>query len=64
MILVVAVVLKFRTPKGTLIVEVDDPNVKVAINGEELTITGAGPQEVRLKPGDLRTHRDEGRQGR
>jgi hypothetical protein len=48
----VAVVLTFRTPKGTLIVEVDDPEIKVAIDGEELKITGAGPQEVRLKPGD------------
>jgi serine/threonine protein kinase len=54
-ILMVAVVLKFKTPSGgTLIVEVDDPDVKVALDGEELTITGAGPQEVRLKPGSYR----------
>jgi signal transduction histidine kinase len=51
-IAVVAIVLTFRTPKGTLIVEVDDPAIKVALDGEELKITGAGPQEVRLKPGD------------
>jgi serine/threonine protein kinase len=50
-ILVLGVVLIFRTPKGTLIVETDDPNIKVALDGEELKITGAGPQEVRLKPG-------------
>ena len=48
----IAIVLTFRTPKGTLIVEVDDPAIKVALDGEELKITGAGPQEVRLKPGD------------
>lgn len=49
----VVVVLTFRTSKGTLIVEVDDPDIKVALNGEgdELLITGAGPQEVRVKPG-------------
>jgi Protein kinase domain len=47
----VAIVLTFRTSKGTLVVEVDDPEIKVALDGEELTITGAGPQEVRLKPG-------------
>ena len=47
-----ATVLTFKTPKGTLIVEVDDPNVKVSLDGEELTITGAGPHEVRLKPGN------------
>src|SRR5205823_6108688 len=48
----VAIVLTFKTPKGTLIVEVDDPGIKVALDGEELKITGAGPQEVRLKPGE------------
>src|SRR5437762_13240295 len=37
--------------QGTLVVEVDDPAIKVALDGEELKITGAGPQEVRLKPG-------------
>ncbi|HKA07566.1 MAG TPA: protein kinase, partial [Gemmataceae bacterium] len=47
----IAIVLTFRTSKGTLVVEVDDPAIKVALDGEELTITGAGPQEVRLKPG-------------
>ena len=31
--------------------EVDDPDVKVTLEGSDLTITGAGPQEVRLKPG-------------
>jgi hypothetical protein len=50
-LLVVAVVLTFKTPKGTLIVEVDDPAVEVQLNGDELTITGAGVYEVRLKPG-------------
>ena len=47
----VAIVLTFKTPKGTLIVEIDDPGIKVALDGEELKITGR-PQEVRLKPGD------------
>jgi hypothetical protein len=49
----VAIVLTFKTSKGTLVVEVDDPDIKVALDGEgeELTITGAGTQEVRLKPG-------------
>jgi hypothetical protein len=51
-IAVVAIVLTFKTPKGTLVVEVDDPTIKVGLDGEELKITGAGPQEVRLKPGE------------
>jgi hypothetical protein len=41
---------------GTLVVEVDDPGVSVTIDGEELVITGAGPKEVRLKPGQYKLH--------
>jgi eukaryotic-like serine/threonine-protein kinase len=48
----VATVLRIRTPHGTLVVDVQDPEVKVQVDGEELVLTGAGPQEVRLKLGD------------
>jgi cytochrome c-type biogenesis protein CcmH/NrfG len=53
-------VIRLVTGEGTLVVQVDDPTVKVAINGDELTITGAGIHEVRLKPGSHRvdTQRD------
>jgi hypothetical protein len=37
--------------EGTLVVEVNDPEVSVTIEGEDIVITGAGPQEVRLRPG-------------
>jgi WD40 repeat protein len=49
----VTTVLRIRTAEGTLAVEVNDPQVKVTIDGdgEEIVITGAGPQEVRLRPG-------------
>jgi serine/threonine protein kinase/tetratricopeptide (TPR) repeat protein len=40
--------------EGTLVVEVDDPQVSITIDGEDLVITGAGPQEVRLRPGRYR----------
>lgn len=46
-----ATILRITTGTGTLVVEVDDPGVSVTIDGEDLVITGAGPQEVRLKPG-------------
>src|SRR5262249_45338506 len=37
---------------GCLVVEVDDPQVKVSVEGDGgILITGAGPQEVRLRPG-------------
>jgi WD40 repeat protein len=48
-------VIRVLTPDGTLVVEVDDPQIKVTIEGDGgLLITGAGPQEVRLKAGSYR----------
>ncbi len=50
-----ATVIRIFTPEGTLVVETDDPGVKVTIEGDGgLVITGAGPQEVRLKAGSYR----------
>jgi len=46
-----AAILRIATGAGTLVVEVDDPQVGVTIDGEDLIISGTGPQEVRLKPG-------------
>ncbi|OWK35560.1 protein kinase domain-containing protein [Fimbriiglobus ruber] len=44
-------VVRLFSPEGTLVVEVDDPEVSVRIDGPELVITGAGVKEIRLKPG-------------
>jgi hypothetical protein len=50
-----ATVIRFFTPDGTLVVETDDPAVKVIVEGDgDLVITGAEPQEVRLKAGNYR----------
>jgi WD40 repeat protein len=50
-----ATVIRVLTPDGTLVVEVDDPAVKVTVEGDGgLIITGAGPHEVRLRPGSYR----------
>jgi formylglycine-generating enzyme required for sulfatase activity/predicted Ser/Thr protein kinase len=46
-----ASVIRVVTGEGTLVIEVDDPQVSITIDGDDLVITGAGPQEVRLKPG-------------
>jgi hypothetical protein len=48
----VATVLRIRTADGTLVIEVEDPGIKVAIDGEEITITGAGIQELKVRPGE------------
>jgi hypothetical protein len=56
-----ATVIRIFTPDGTLVVEADDPDVKVAVEGTgDLVITGAGVREVRLPPGSykLRATRD------
>jgi serine/threonine protein kinase len=50
-----ATVIRILTPDGTLVVETDDPAVKVTVEGDgDLVITGAGPQEVRLRAGSYR----------
>ncbi|HJT77127.1 MAG TPA: serine/threonine-protein kinase, partial [Gemmataceae bacterium] len=50
-----ATVTRIFTPGGTLAVETDDPDVKVTVEGDGgLAIEGAGPQEVRLRPGSYR----------
>lgn len=50
-----ATVIRIFTPDGTLVVEVDDPGVKVTFEGDGgIAITGGGPQEVGLWPGDYR----------
>jgi serine/threonine protein kinase len=44
--------IRIFTAEGTLLVEVDDPAVKVTIEGDGgVVITGAGPQELRLRSG-------------
>ena len=48
---VAATVIRIVRGDGTLVVEVDDPNIQVLLDGEELVITGAGPKELRLRPG-------------
>ena len=57
-----AAILRIATGAGTLVVEVDDPQVKITIDGEYLVITGAGPQEVRLKPGQHQVRAAKGGQ--
>ena len=47
----VATVFRIRTAEGSLVVQIDDPEVKVRVDGEELVIAGTGPQEFRYRPG-------------
>jgi len=47
-----ATVIRIATGEGTLVIEVDDPTVKVSIDGEDVSIRGAGVEELRLRPGE------------
>jgi Tol biopolymer transport system component len=47
----VATVLRLKTPEGTLVVETDDPNVGIKLDGSDLVVTGAGVKELRLSVG-------------
>jgi eukaryotic-like serine/threonine-protein kinase len=47
-------VVRLFSPEGTLVVEVDDPGVSVAVDGADVVITGAGAKEIRLKPGQYK----------
>jgi serine/threonine protein kinase len=50
-----ATVIRIITGDGTLIVEVNDSEVKVTIEGDGgIVIIGAGPHEVRLRPGSYK----------
>lgn len=44
-------VIRLFFPEGTLVVEVDDPGVRIEVDGEDLVIRGAGVQEIRLRAG-------------
>ena len=44
-------VIHLFSPEGTLVVDVQDPGVSIAVDGAQVAITGAGVKEIRLKPG-------------
>ena len=47
----IATFLRIKTSYGTLAVEVDDPRVRVRIDGEDVVLSGAGIQEIRVQSG-------------
>jgi hypothetical protein len=52
-------VIRILVPDGTLVVEVDDPSVKVTIEGDGgIVIRGAGLEEIRLRPGIYKVQAD------
>ena len=58
-----ALVIRIKTPEGTLVVEVDDPSANIQIDGRDLVITGMGPNEIRLRTGQHRVTATRGQAG-
>jgi len=46
-----ATVIRIVTGEGTLVVVVDDPTVQVSIDGDQISISGGGVKELKLRPG-------------
>jgi hypothetical protein len=44
-------VIHLFSPEGSLVVDVQDPGVSLAVDGADVAVTGAGVKEIRLKPG-------------
>src|SRR5262249_52629337 len=49
-----ATVITVRTYQGTLVIEVDDRNVKVTIEGDNVIVADPDGAEIRLRPGDYK----------
>ena len=47
-----AMVFYFQTPNGTLRVEIDDPDIKVEVKGENIVLSNADKKPIRLKAGE------------
>jgi putative intracellular protease/amidase len=47
----VPTIIRIVSGEGSLVIEVDDPAISVKLDGEDVTITGAGLHELRLRPG-------------
>jgi hypothetical protein len=46
-----ATVIRLATGEGTLVVKVDDPGLRITIDGEGIRIRGTGIEELKLRPG-------------
>ena len=47
-------IVRVFTSEGTLVVDTDDPDVRIAIDGEDVIIAGAGVKELCVKPGQYK----------
>ena len=55
-----ATVLRIPTRDGTLVIEVNDPEVRVDVDGDDVSIRGAGVKVLRLRPGTPPVTREPG----
>ncbi len=51
--------IRLFRPEGTLVIEVDDPDVSVRLDNDDVVIAGAGVRELRLSPGRYQVRVDK-----
>lgn len=56
----VPTVIRVVRGDGTLVVEVEDPTIKVNVDGEAIVITDAGTGEIRVRPGQHHVQASKG----
>ena len=50
-LVILSVVLIFRSSNGTLRIEIKDPEIEVSVKGADVEISGAGDEQISLSPG-------------
>ncbi len=49
--IVASIVVRWTTGSGTLVIETGDPDIRIAVDGEEVTVTDGNAIELTLRPG-------------
>lgn len=55
-----AIIVRLTSTTGNLVIEIEDPDARVSIDGTEVTVSGEGSHDVELRAGDytIRTSRE------
>ncbi len=56
LLLLGAVIFFVQTNRGTLRVEINDPQIEVAVKGSDIVVKDEGEEDIRLKPGEHTLH--------
>ena len=60
LVLLAGVIIFVQTNRGTLRIEITDPQIEVAIQGTDIVVKVEGQKDIRLKPGEHTLHVKQG----